>query len=158
MLHARRLALALTLLVTLAAGQAAAQDWFGVRSGYPLGVTLHYGIGNALGNGADLRISGRLVSSSGGVRVGVGADALLNVFADGPVNAYVGAGPSVEFGPGTADLGVQGLVGGQFRFAQVGLPQLGLFAEGSVGASISLSGGSARIPTFGAALGLNWYF
>jgi hypothetical protein len=34
-----------------------------------------------------------------------------------------------------------------------------MFLEGSVGCgSISLSGGSARIPTFGAALGFNWYF
>ncbi|TVR91586.1 MAG: hypothetical protein EA416_09235 [Trueperaceae bacterium] len=150
--------LAFALVGLLFAGNAAAQDWFGVRSGYPLGVTLHYGVGNALGNGADLRISGRLVASSGGVRFGLAADALLNVFVDGPIDAYVGAGPSIEFGPGRADLGVQGLVGGQFRFAQVGLPQLGVFAEGSVGASLSLSGGSARIPTFGAALGFNWFF
>ena len=156
MLRTRMLALALVGL--LLAGSATAQDWFGVRSGYPLAVTLHDGIGNALGAGSDLRISGRVVASSGSVRFGVGADALLNVFTDGPVDAYVGAGPSLEFGPGRADLGVQGLVGGQFRFAHVGLPQLGVFVEGSVGASLSLSGGTARIPTFGAALGFNWYF
>ena len=28
----------------------------------------------------------------------------------------------------------------------------------SAGASISLSGGSVRIPTFGAALGVDWWF
>ena len=147
---------ALALALTLLAGTASAQDWIGVRSGYPLGVTLHYGLGNALGD-ADLRISGRLVADRGGVRIGVGADALVNVFAEGPVDAYVGGGPALEFGPGRADLGVQGLIGGQFRLAQVNLPQLGVFVEGSVGASLSLSGGSARIPTFGAALGFNWY-
>jgi hypothetical protein len=150
--------LALALVALTFAGSASAQDWFGVRSGFPLGVTLHYGVGNALGNGADLRISGRIVSSAGAVRFGVGADALLGVFADGPVDAYVGGGPSIEFGPGLAELGVQGLVGGQLRFVQVGLPQLGVFVEGSVGASLSLSGGTARIPTFGAALGVNWFF
>ncbi len=150
--------IASVLVAVLLAGSASAQDWFGVRSGFPLGVTLHYGVGNALGAGTDLRISGRVVASGGSVRFGVGADALRNVFADGPVTAYVGGGPSVEFGPGQADLGVQGLVGGQFRFAQVNLAQLGVFLEGSVGASLSLSGGSARIPTFGAALGFNWYF
>jgi hypothetical protein len=154
--HRLRLAAALTLL--LAVGAASAQNWFGVRSGYPLGVTLHYGIANALANGADLRVSGRVVGGGGAVRFGVGADALVRVFADGPVNAYVGGGPAVEFGPGQADLGVQGLVGGQFRLLDVGLPQLGVFLEGSVGASVSLSGGGARIPTFGAALGFNWYF
>lgn len=152
----RRLALVLAAL--LAFGAAHAQNWFGVRSGYPLGVTLHYGMANALGNGADLRISGRLVSSGGVTSFGVGIDGLVRVYADGPATAYVGAGPSLEFGPGRADLGVQGLVGGQFRFAQVGLPQLGMFLEGSIGASLSLSGGTARIPTFGAALGFNWYF
>ena len=150
--------LALVLAALLLAGAVSAQNWFGVRSGFPLGVTLHYGMANALGGGADLRISGRLVASGGGVSFGVGADALVGVFADGPVTAYVGGGPSVEFGPSRADLGVQGLVGGQFRFAQVGLQQLGVFLEGSIGASLSLSGGTARIPTFGAALGFNWYF
>jgi hypothetical protein len=151
-----RLALVLTALLLI--GAASAQNWFGVRSGYPLGATLHYGMSNALSRGADLRISGRLVSSGGNVAFGVGADAMLNVFADGPVTAYVGGGPALEFGAGRADLGVQGLVGGQFRFAQVGLAPLGVFLEGSVGGSISLSGGTARIPTFGAALGFNWYF
>ena len=151
-----RLALALAALLLI--GAASAQNWFGVRSGYPLGATLHYGMGNALSGGADLRISGRLVSSGSGVAFGIGADAMLDVFADGPVTAYVGGGPALEFGAGRADLGVQGLVGGQFRFVQVGLAPLGVFLEGSVGGSISLSGGSARIPTFGAALGFNWYF
>ena len=150
--------LALVLAALLLVGAASAQNWFGVRSGFPLGVTLHYGMANALGGGADLRISGRLVASSSGVSFGVGLDGLVGVFADGPVTAYVGGGPSLEFGPGRADLGVQGLVGGQFRFSQVGLPRLGLFLEGSIGAALSLSGGTARIPTFGAALGLNWYF
>lgn len=154
----RHLRLALLLAALLAAGAAQAQNWFGVRSGYPLGVTLHYGMANALGGGADLRLSGRLVAGSGGISFGVGIDGLVGVFADGPVTAYVGGGPSLEFGPNRADLGVQGLVGGQFRFTQVGLPRLGLFLEGSVGASLSLSGGTARIPTFGAALGLNWTF
>ena len=103
---------ALALVVTLLAGSAAAQDWFGVRSGYPLGVTVHYGMGNALASGADLRISGRLVAHGGGVRVGVGADALWNVYAEGPVSAYVGAGPAFEVGSGYAALDVQALVGG----------------------------------------------
>ena len=149
---------ALALVVTLLAGSAAAQDWFGVRSGYPLGVTVHYGMGNALATGADLRISGRLVAHGGGVRVGVGVDGLWNVYAEGPVSAYVGAGPAFEIGSGYAALDVQALAGGQFRFAPMGLPQLGAFVEGSLGASLNLSGGSARIPTFGAAVGVNWYF
>lgn len=150
--------LALVLAALLIAGAASAQNWFGVRSGFPLGVTLHYGMANALANGADLRISGRFVTGGTSTSFGVGADALWRVYADGPVRAYVGAGPTLEFGPGRADLGVQGLVGGEFRFSDFRLPQLGLFLEGSAGASISLSGGSARIPNFGAAVGFNWWF
>jgi len=150
--------LALVLAALLIAGTASAQNWFGVRSGFPLGVTLHYGMANALANGADLRISGRVVTSGTSTSFGVGADALWRVYAGGPVRAYVGAGPTLGFGPGSADLGVQALVGGEFRFRDFGLPRLGMFLEGSAGASISLAGGSARIPTFGAALGFNWWF
>jgi hypothetical protein len=54
----RHTRLALVLSALLLIGAASAQNWFGVRSGYPLGVTLHYGIANALSRGADLRISG----------------------------------------------------------------------------------------------------
>jgi hypothetical protein len=153
----RQLRLAVILVFALA-GAASAQNWFGVRSGYPLGVTLHYGMGGALANGADLRVSGRVGSSGGAVRIGIGIDGLVNVFADGPVTAYVGAGPALEFGAGRADLGLQGLVGGQLRLVEVGLPQLGVFVEASLGGTLSLAGGSTRIPTFGAALGFNWYF
>jgi len=152
-----RLALALALL--LAVGAASAQNWFGVRSGYPLGVTLHYGIGNALANGADLRVSARVVVGSGGsATFGVGVDALVNVFAEGPVTAYVGAGPSLEAGSGRVDLDVHGLVGGAFRFTDLGLAPLSVFVEANLGAAVSLSGGTARIPTFGAAVGFNWAF
>jgi hypothetical protein len=151
-------ALVLALATLLALGTAGAQDWFGVRSGYPLGVTIHYGLGNALAAGTDLRISGRVTGSASGVRFGVGIDALTGVWSEGPMRAYVGGGPSLDFGRNLADLGLHGLAGGEFRFSQLGLPPLSVFLEASLGASLSLSGGSARIPTFGAALGFNWYF
>lgn len=151
----------LTILLTVLAlaGAASAQNWFGVRSGYPLGVTVHYGIGNALANGADLRVSARVVVGSGGsAAFGVGLDALVDVFAEGPVSAYVGGGPSLEAGGGSVELDVHGLVGGAFRFTDVGLAPLSVFVEANLGAALSLSGGSARIPTFGAAVGFNWDF
>ena len=98
--------LVVLLTVLLLAGAASAQNWFGVRSGYPLGVTVHCGVGNALANGADLRVSARVVVGPGGrATFGVGFDALVDVYADG---------------------------------------------------AIGLSGGTARIPTFGAAVGFNW--
>lgn len=147
------------LALLLLASTASAQNWFGVRSGYPLGVTLHYGVGNALANGADLRVSARVVVGSGGnAAFGVGVDALVDVFADGPISAYVGGGPSLEAGGGHVDLDVHGLLGGAFRFTDLGLAPLSVFLEANLGAAISLSGGSARIPTFGAAVGFNWDF
>lgn len=153
----RRLTVLLTVL--LLAGAASAQNWFGVRSGYPLGVTLHYGIGNALANGADLRVSARVVVGSGGnAAFGVGLDALFDVFNEGPVSAYVGAGPSLEASGGSVELDVHGLLGGAFRFTDLGLAPLAVFVEANLGAAISLSGGTARIPTFGAAVGFNWDF
>lgn len=154
---ARRLTVLLALV--LLAGTASAQNWFGVRSGYPLGVTLHYGVDNALANGADLRVSARVVVGSGGsAAFGVGADALFDVWADGPLSAYVGAGPALEVGGGRVDLDVHGLVGGAFRFVDLGLAPLSVFVEANLGAALSLSGGTARLPTFGAAVGFNWDF
>ncbi len=148
----------IVLAIALMLGATSAQDWFGVRSGFPLGVTLHYGVADALSDGADLRISGRVVVGGSGVRFGVGVDALWSVYLDGPLTAYVGAGPSLEVGPFETDVGLQGLFGAHVGFGPVGLPRLGVFAEASAGAALSLSRGSARFPTFGAALGVNWFF
>ncbi len=153
--------LPILLLVALASGLATASaqgNWFGVRSGYPLGVTLHYGIANALSNGYDLRVSGKLVVDNAGSRFGLGLDAMHTFAAASPFSAYLGAGPSMEFGSGTALLDLHALLGGEFRFTDFGLPQLGLFAEGTLGATIGISNAASRFPTFGAALGVNWHF
>lgn len=147
-------ALALTLFAS-----ASAQNWFGVRSGYPLGVTLHYGVGNALTNGFDLRVSGRVTASGGNARFGIGVDAMRTVAAEGPFAFYIGAGPAVEFGSGGAWLDVHALAGGEFRFVDLGLAPLGLFLEATLGGSFGLgSGATSKIPTFGAALGFNYHF
>lgn len=140
-------------------GNANAQNWFGVRSGYPLGVTLHYGVANALSNGFDLRVSGRVTSWGGGVRVGIGVDAMGTVAREGPFSLYLGAGPAIDFGGGGAWLDVHVLAGGEFRFVDFGLTPLGIFVEMTLGASFGLgSGATAQIPTFGAALGFNYHF
>lgn len=138
---------------------ASAQNWFGVRSGYPLGVTLHYGIDDALSNGFDLRVSGRVTASGGAARFGIGVDAMTTVANEGPFSVYLGAGPALEFGNGGAWLDIHALGGGEFRFVDFGLDQLGLFIEATLGGSFGLGAGSAaQIPTFGAALGVNWHF
>lgn len=136
-----------------------AQNWFGVRSGYPLGVTLHYGVANALANGFDLRVSGRITSQGGSTRIGVGVDAMGTVAAEGPFGVYIGAGPAIDFGSGGAWLDIHALAGAEFRFVDFGLAPLGLFVEGTLGGSFGLgTGAAAQIPTFGAALGVNYHF
>lgn len=150
--------LAAVAILSLAAN-ASAQNWFGVRSGYPLGVTLHYGMANALSNGFDLRVSGRITAHGGSARFGVGVDAMTTVAREGPFSVYIGAGPAIEFGSGGAWLDIHALAGGEFRFVDFGLAPLGLFIEATLGGSFGLgSGASAQIPTFGAALGVNYHF
>lgn len=155
----RPLALLLALVALSFAANASAQNWFGVRSGYPLGVTLHYGMKNALSNGFDLRVSGRVAVHGGSARIGVGVDAMGTVAQEGPFSVYIGAGPAIEFGNGGAWLDIHALAGGEFRFADFGLAPLGLFLEATLGGSFGLgSGAAAQVPTFGAALGVNYHF
>ncbi len=160
MTHAYRKLLAFVAVVVLmGSGAAAAQEnWFGVRTGYPLGVTVHYGIANALSNGFDLRVSGRVVAHGSQARIGIGLDGMGTVASRSPFSAYVGAGPAIEFGSGGAWLDLHALFGGEFRFVDMGVPALGLFVEATLGGSIGLSSGNAEVPTFGAAIGVNYHF
>lgn len=145
------------LALLLSFGSAQAQNWFGLRTGYPLGVTLHYGIENGLSSGFDLRVSANLRVYGDEVNFGIGADALNTVALEGPFEVYVGGGPALDFGGGGALFDVHGLVGGEFRFVDLGLAPLGIFAELSLGAGIGL-GRPSRIPTFGGGIGFNWHF
>jgi hypothetical protein len=144
------------LLGSLTVAQAQ-ENWFGVRTGYPLGITLHYGIANGLDNGWDLRVSGNVRSYGNAVEVGIGLDGMNTFIQDGPLNLYVGAGPSLDFGGGGALLDLHGLIGGEFRLSAGGLGSLGIFVEGTLGASIGL-GRDSRVPSGGAAVGFNWHF
>lgn len=145
-------------VMVMTASAAHAQDnWFGLRTGYPLGLTVHYGIENGLNNGFDLRISGNLRAYGRNVEVGLGIDGMSDIIQDGPLSLYIGAGPSLDFGGGGALLDLHGLVGGEFRFSAAGLSQLGLFIEGTLGASIGI-GRDSRVPSGGAAIGFNWHF
>jgi hypothetical protein len=146
--------LVITLLITSAQAQ---ENWFGLRTGYPLGLTVHYGIENGLDNGFDLRISGNLRAYGNNVEVGIGIDGMSDIVRDGPLSVYVGGGPALDFGGGGALLDLHGLIGGEFRFSGAGLSDLGIFVEGTLGASIGL-GRDSRVPSGGAAVGFNWHF
>ena len=140
-------------------GTTHAQTWFGLRTGYPLGVTLHVGAEDAVADVVDLRISGRFASIDGNARVGVAVDFLQTVSPGLPALIYVGGGPAISVGAGATYLDLHGLVGAEYRLVDVDLTALGLFAELSLGAEFSTSGsGNARFPAVGAALGFNWHF
>ncbi len=149
--------LGLVVALYLFTSAQAQENWFGVRTGYPLGVTLHYGIENGLDNGFDLRISGNWRAYGNTVEVGIGLDGMNDIIQDGPLSIYLGGGPALDFGGGGALLDLHGLIGGEFRLSAGGLGSLGIFVEGSLGVSIGL-GRDSRIPSTGAAIGFNWHF
>ncbi len=136
---------------------AYAQNWVGLRSGFPLGVTLHYGVADALSDGSDLRVSGTIRSRGGDVAFGVGVDALNELSIAEPFVVYAGGGPALDFSQDGSLLDVHVLLGGEFLFADVGLEPLGVFAELTLGVGIGL-GRPSEIPTFGGALGINYRF
>ncbi len=148
--------LAVLLMITF--GSVQAQSWIGLRSGFPLGVTLHYGVQNGLANGLDFRVSANLRASGDNVSFGVGVDAMNTVFTEAPFNLYVGFGPAVDFNNSGTLIDIHGLLGGEFRFSDVDLDPLGIFAEISLGAGIGVGGRSSEIPSFGGAVGFNYHF
>lgn len=158
MTYLKRTILAFAVFV-FAAGTVQAQNWAGLRTGYPLGVTVHVGAENAIGADLDIRVSGRVESVGSSPRIGLAVDLMRSVGGTPPFDIYAGGGPSLSVGGGAAFFGIHGLLGGEYRLSEIELDQLGVFAELSLGAEIDMSGGgSARLPTFGAAVGFNWHF
>ena len=152
------LTLAAVLLASGIATASAQNNWVGIRTGYPLGLTVHYGRVNGFGPGADMRISGRIEVHNNVARYGLGVDVLHTVYYDSPFSVYIGAGPAIETGSGGTWLDVHGLIGSEFRFVNVGAPQIGLFAEGTLGGVIGISNQPSEIPSVGLALGVNYHF
>lgn len=155
----KRLLITLLALATLALGSAQAQNWIGLRTGYPLGVTAHYGIANALANDFDLRISANVrFRRNDNVEFGLGLDAMNVVAVEGPFEVYIGGGPAIDFGRRGTLIDIHGLLGAEFRFIDLGLEPLGIFLEGTLGIGIGLGGRSSQFPTAGAAFGFNYRF
>lgn len=147
----------LGLLLMLVLGSVQAQNWIGVRSGYPLGVTFHYGIADAFAPGTDGRVSANLRIRNNIVNFGVGFDVLNTVNVEPPFEVYVGGGPAIDIGGGGAVIDLHGLVGGEFLLSDLDLEELGVFAEISLGAGIGIGRGS-EFPRIGAGVGFNYYF
>lgn len=150
----KRLTAILLLLAFFSFGSAQ-NNWLGLRSGYPLGLSLHYGVANGFSSGVDLRVSVNIQVFNRITRFGLGVDALNTFYRERPFSAYFGGGAAANFGGPGPLFGLSALLGGEFRFTDLGLDPLGIFAEARVGAEIGKGG---RIPAFGAAIGFNYHF
>lgn len=174
----RKLLLAATSVLLLSVGGALAQDedtidvapdgdtWVGASTGYPIGLTAHYGLGDALGDGIDLRFNGKFTFASAvtasAFGFNVGADALFAIPIDAEnFGVYAGAGPNIGFVSATSvggvsagglSLGVQALAGAEYDVSD----QIGVFGELRLGFAYITSLNFAADPTF--ALGVNYHF
>jgi hypothetical protein len=132
----RKLLLSVLAVAVLGTGSAFAQSgfWAGISGGYP-GAEVHFGVENVF-QGLDLRAN---VGYSYGVgALTIGADVLYGLAVDTgtlPLDTYVGAGATLVLEP---DLfATANLFGGiEYRLAEVGLPEGGIFLE--VGPTIRL--------------------
>lgn len=148
----------LALLLMLVLGSAQAQNWVGLRTGYPLGVTVHYGIADMISPTTDGRISANLFVRGSDVNFGVAFDVLETIQVESPFQVYLGGGPAVEFGSGGGLFEVHGLAGGEFFLTDLDLEELSIFAEFSLGGAIGFGTRTSQIPTFGGAVGFNYHF
>ncbi len=174
----RKLLVTIVSVFLLSAGAAFAQDedtidvapdgdtWVGVSSGYPLGLTAHYGLGDALGDGVDLRFNGRFTFASAVTATAfgfnVGADALFAIPIDADdLSVYAGAGPNLGFvsattvsgaSAGGVSIGAQALVGTEYDISD----DIGVFGEFRLGFAYVTSLNFAADPTF--AFGANYHF
>ena len=146
-----------TILATLlfSGGAAFAQaSWAGVSLGWPL-LQGYYGMEDALGNDLDLR--GRLaIQPLGGIGFAVGADALYDAATlddEGNFLLYVGGGPSIGTLVGGFGFDVTGLAGVEYALEDTSTT---IFGETRLG--IGYSSEIGIFPSYGAALGVNFYF
>jgi len=134
-------------------------QWFGVSTGFPLSISMHYGLDDIITKKLDLRFNGTLIAGSFSplqMILGLGVDALynfdnpddpmLNVYAGGGLGGvvYIGALTGVPI-----NIDIHGIVGAEYRISEYGV-----FGEINVGNAYATSFG------LGAALrlGLNYHF
>ena len=134
-------------------------QWFGVSTGFPLSINMHYGLDNIITQDLDLRFNGSLLAGSFSplqMILGIGVDLLYNfdnpddpqlgVYAGGGLGGvvYIGATTTLPF-----NIDIHGVVGAEYRFTEYGV-----FGEVNVGNAYANNFG------LGAALrlGFNYHF
>lgn len=143
-------------------------SWVGASTGYPFGLTAHYGLGDALGDGIDLRFNGQFAFSgnfvSSAIGFNIGADALFNIPVEvDDLSVYAGAGPKLGFAVASTNLGAGGGSIGGFQLGAQGLAgaeylitdEIGLFGELRIGFAY-LAGDIGFDPAL--FLGANYHF
>lgn len=182
----RKFLVSLIAVAALGAGAAFAQggSWVGLSTGYPFGVTLHYGMEDLFSPGMDLRLNLRGDfgggTLTGGVTysvfsVSVGGDllyGLADLSTDPNLNPYVGGGLTLGFAGGSTSDGVSigglaydihGLAGAEYLVAS----SFGIFGEVQLGfgqaAAAAVVGGTTVSQavsglTYALRLGVNYHF
>lgn len=160
----RKFLIALFAVATLGAGTAFAQSgyWAGLSTGFPFGVSLHFGMEDLLSPGIDVRFNVKGSTFGGAVQTAtstvlpaqtsptatysgfvfsVGADVLYNLdlATDPNLNAYVGGGLDLGFASGSTTPGDTGIGGFVYDVHALGgaeyliTPEWGVFGEGQIG-------------------------
>lgn len=161
----RKFLLMVLAAAVLGSGAAFAQDdmmdnggqWFGVSTGFPVGLVLHYGMADLIRPGIDLRANVSAFTFFGDYfYINAGADALyhlnLETENDLPLDVYVGGGANVGLGLSSLGssfgVGIQALGGAEYMITD----QFGAFGELRVGVGIA--------PIFrpSLAIGVNYHF
>ncbi len=159
----KKMLLTFTTLLAFSFGTTFAQDvvtplerpadayWAGLSTGFPFGVTLHFGIDDVFASNADVRFIGSIFGDS----VGLGVDALYGFGLDDEqtLDLYVGGGPLLEVGNRFA-LGVNAFVGLEYRLSAIGFAPGGIFLE----AGPFVGFGDETFVDFNARLGFNYHF
>jgi hypothetical protein len=163
----RTLILGLLAALVLGGGAAFAQTgaWGGLSGGYP-GAAAHFGVEDVGVENLDARVNlGYAYAGAAGFALGV--DGLYGLNLDtGELAAdiYVGAGVGMVVGEALA---LKALAGGEYRFVDLDLPQVGLFLE--VGPSFGIDMNDEDLDDddeeiydggfgFDARLGVNYHF
>ncbi|MEX2541500.1 MAG: hypothetical protein WD314_06810 [Trueperaceae bacterium] len=142
------------LLLMLLFGSTQAQNWIGVRSGFPWGANVHYGLGDAFGAGSHGRVSLALRGSD----FGVGFDFLNTLSVEPPFEIYVGGGPLLLIGGNGLLVDLHAFLGGEFVLSDLDLEELGIFAELGLGGGIGFGSRAHENATVRGALGFNYRF
>jgi len=159
-----RIVLIILLFTVFSNGYAS--SWFGVRTGYPLNITAHYGLENIMFTGINLRASANFSQRQAFMdyyngdkspsSFGIGLDGLLKIAESKPINIYLGTGATINFLDAKTITDLHLLAGLEFRPNVAILNQLGIFTEAS-GAYGLVNFTEKSFQQLSWSFGVNWH-